>query len=195
MTTPPSGDAGEHPMGDARQASPPTLPKTAYTSWPMRLAAGLIDWIPVALLVVVPYVYFQLAQIPCMYLHGVSASGYQFRCLPRSEILWIEIVGWALAVVFFLWNKGHREGTTGQSVGKSMLRFAVVHDTSRQPIGFRSAALRQLFNLRYSPGGFLTPLWNDERRTLADKRMGTVCMSSTQLSPPGVPTNPQYRLD
>jgi uncharacterized RDD family membrane protein YckC len=89
------------------------------------------------------------------------------------------IVVWILAVAYLIWNYGYRQGTTGSSIGKSIMKFKVVSEKTGQPIGFGLSIVRQLAHI--VDGiicyiGYLFPLWDPKRQTLADKIMTTVCV-------------------
>ena len=43
-----------------------------------------------------------------------------------------------------VWNWGYRQGTTGPSIGKSVMKFKVVSEKTWQPIGFGLSIVRQL---------------------------------------------------
>ena len=82
-------------------------------------------------------------------------------------------------MAFAIWNYGYRQGTTGSSIGKSVLKFKVVSEKTGQPIGFGLSIVRQLAHvvdaiICYI--GYLFPLWDAKRQTLADKIMTTVCL-------------------
>ena len=84
-----------------------------------------------------------------------------------------------LILAYVIWNNGYRQGTTGSSIGKSVLKFKVVSEATGQPIGFGMSVVRQLAHfvdaiICYV--GFLFPLWDSKRQTLADKIMTTVCL-------------------
>ena len=84
-----------------------------------------------------------------------------------------------LILGYVIWNNGYRQGTTGSSIGKSVMKFKVVSETTGQPIGFGMSVVRQLAHfvdaiICYV--GFLFPLWDSKRQTLADKIMTTVCL-------------------
>jgi uncharacterized RDD family membrane protein YckC len=82
-------------------------------------------------------------------------------------------------LAYLVWNYGYRQGTTGSSIGKSVLKFKVVSENTGEPIGFAASVLRQIAHL-IDVGlfyiGYLFPLWTAKRQTLADKVMGTVCL-------------------
>nr|CRL75838.1 hypothetical protein CPGR_01575 [Mycolicibacter nonchromogenicus] len=88
-------------------------------------------------------------------------------------------LGWSAALAYGIWNFGYRQGTTGSSIGKSVLKFKVVSETTGQPIGFGMSVLRQLAHIIDSAIlgiGYLFPLWDAKRQTIADKIMTTVCL-------------------
>ena len=88
--------------------------------------------------------------------------------------------GWSLSLAilaYVIWNWGYRQGTTGSSIGKSVLKFKVVSEATGQPIGFGMSVVRQLAHfvdaiICYI--GYLFPLWDAKRQTIADKIMSTV---------------------
>ena len=85
----------------------------------------------------------------------------------------------ALSITFHIWNFGYRQGTTGSGIGKSAMKFRVVSEKAWRPIGFGLSVVRQLVHtvdgaICYL--GYLFPLWDAKRQTIADKIMGTVCI-------------------
>jgi uncharacterized RDD family membrane protein YckC len=83
------------------------------------------------------------------------------------------------ALAFLVWNYGYRQGTTGSSVGKSVMKFKVVGEATGRPIGFGASLLRQLAHTIDGLAcniGYLFPLWDAKRQTIADKIMSTVCL-------------------
>jgi uncharacterized RDD family membrane protein YckC len=92
---------------------------------------------------------------------------------------------YALALAFCVWIWGYRQGKTGSSAGKSLLKFKVVSDRTWRPIGFGQSMARLLVHIfldSFFYVGFLWPLWDPQRQTFADKIVGTVCVPLTQHS-------------
>lgn len=88
-----------------------------------------------------------------------------------------------VALTYLVWDYGYRQGTTGSSIGKSVLKFKVVGEASGQPLGFGMSIVRQLAHIVDAIicfVGFLFPLWDAKRQTLADKIMTTVCLPITE---------------
>ena len=76
-------------------------------------------------------------------------------------------------------NWGHRQGTTGSTIGKSALKFKVISESTGQPIGTGMSLLRQIVHtvdgaICYL--GYFWPLWDNKRQTWTDKIMSTVCV-------------------
>ncbi len=93
----------------------------------------------------------------------------------------IWLAGIVVAVLFTVWNHGYLQGTTGSSLGKRALHFQVIDETTGEPVGFGRSLLRQLAHIVDAIpafAGFLFPLWDAKRQTLADKIMSTVCVST-----------------
>ena len=93
---------------------------------------------------------------------------------------WVLALAFGLAAVAFgIWNIGYRQGTTGSSIGKSVMKFKVVGEATGQPIGFWLSIVRQIAHALDSVLcniGYLWPLWDAKRQTFADKIMSTVCL-------------------
>jgi uncharacterized RDD family membrane protein YckC len=84
----------------------------------------------------------------------------------------------ALAVVIY--NRWIQAGKTGQSWGKKVLGIRLVSEQTGQPIGAGMAFLRDICH--FVDGiicyiGFLFPLWDAKKQTLADKIMNTIVVS------------------
>jgi len=78
--------------------------------------------------------------------------------------------------VYNRWYKGGQ----GQSFGKKQLGLTLVAESTGQPIGMGKAFLRDLAHIVDSLIcyiGYLFPLWDQKRQTIADKIMTTVVTS------------------
>ena len=83
---------------------------------------------------------------------------------------------------YMVWNYGYKQGTTGSSIGKAIMKFRVISEKTGQPIGFGRSVLRQIAHVLDSLVcflGYLFPLWDAKRQTFADKIMTTVCVPIT----------------
>ncbi len=98
---------------------------------------------------------------------------------PSDLFTIVALSAFLIMAVYFFWNFCYRQGKTGQSIGKSVLKFKVISEKTWQPIGFWPSFLRQVAHyvdqlICYL--GYLFPLWDDKRQTIADKIMSTVCV-------------------
>jgi uncharacterized RDD family membrane protein YckC len=121
---------------------------------------------------------------------AMYSSGRDYCTTPTSDIwLYVQVLGFLPAVIYFFSNFCYRQGKTGQSIGKSVMKFKVISEKSWQPIGFGLSLVRQIAHyidqlICYI--GYLFPLWDDKRQTIADKLMSTICVP-VKAQPPQPP--------
>lgn len=119
-----------------------------YANWGQRVLAYLIDIAPIVILEIIFYRIFVI------YLVILLAS-----------------IGWTI------YNRWYQGGTTGQSLGKRVLNIRLVSEETGQPIGMLMAFVRDICHIIDAIicyVGFLFPLWDAKRQTLADKIVRTV---------------------
>ena len=105
--------------------------------------------------------------------HGASTLG-----------VWSFGAAWCSAITYLIWNFGYRQGTRGSSIGKAVMRINIVGEWTGQPIGFGPSVVRQvvhIVDLLCCGIGYLLPLLDAKRQTLADKLMSTVCLQNQQV--------------
>jgi uncharacterized RDD family membrane protein YckC len=91
---------------------------------------------------------------------------------------------WLMALVAFLvsgYNRWFLAGRTGQSWGRKALGITLLDEQTGQPIGAGKAFLRDLAHFVDSVIcyiGWLFPLWDAKRQTIADKIVRTVVVSA-----------------
>jgi uncharacterized RDD family membrane protein YckC len=83
---------------------------------------------------------------------------------------------WLVALGYLIWNRWIMGGQ-GQSLGKKVVGMRLLSEQTGQPIGGLNAFLRDVCH--FVDGiicgvGYLFPLWDVKRQTLADKIMQTV---------------------
>lgn len=156
------------------------LPQNAYTPWITRVGAWIIDSIPILILSGIGQgIMWATGENNCTSESGSGSYDVYCTSQPSPLGLILQFVFSVAALAFAVWNYGYRQGTTGSSIGKSVLKFKVVSETTGQPIGFGLSIVRQLAHfvdaiICYI--GYLFPLWDAKRQTLADKIMTTVCL-------------------
>ena len=119
-----------------------------YASWIQRVGAYLIDVAPIIILEII------FSRILVVYVLVLIAS-----------------LGWTI------YNRWYQAGTTGQSLGKKVLKLRLVSEETGQPIGMLMAFVRDICHIIDSVIcfiGYLFPLWDAKRQTIADKIVKTV---------------------
>ncbi|HKP41637.1 RDD family protein [Mycobacterium sp.] len=182
---PPPGGGYQAPQATAGYPPPapsagPGLPTDAYTPWLTRVFAFLIDYIPVAIIEGIGFgLLLGTRETVCL----TDTSEYdlgEFCATGASTLGQVSIgIAWILSLVYIIWNYGYRQGTTGSSIGKSIMKFKVVSEKTGQPIGFGMSIVRQLAHIidgAICYIGYLFPLWDAKRQTIADKIMSTICL-------------------
>jgi uncharacterized RDD family membrane protein YckC len=144
---PPPGNYGPEGYGPGDYGN---APAANYANWLQRAGGYIIDVIPAIILE-----FIGLA---------THNSAIYFLCV----IIAIAIVGY---------NRWYLGGKTGQSWGKKALGLTLVGEATGQPIGAGMAFVRDICHFVDSIIcyiGWLFPLWDSKRQTLADKIMKTV---------------------
>jgi uncharacterized RDD family membrane protein YckC len=142
--------------------------------------AFLIDYIPVAIIEGIGFgLLLGTRETACL----TDTSEYDLGeyCATGASTLGQAAIGiaWILSLIYVIWNYGYRQGTTGSSIGKSIMKFKVVSEKTGQPIGFGMSIVRQLAHIidgAICYIGYLFPLWDAKRQTIADKIMSTICL-------------------
>lgn len=135
--------------------------------WVKRAQGGLVDY-------VLPSIVFSLLSSPFATRYDAntgSVTGGGF-------LYWL--ISFVLPLAWMLYNSGFKQGTTGQTFGKQWAKTRLVSEATGQPIGFGMAVVRQICH--FVDGiicgiGYLFPLWDAKRQTIADKIMKTVVIT------------------
>jgi uncharacterized RDD family membrane protein YckC len=168
---PPYG-APQQPYGGQPYGSmpppPPAYPMPAgsgsYATWIQRVGASLIDG---------------LITLPFSILAVVLGRGTDDNGLPTLNALyWIFLL---LGFIVAGYNRWFLTGKTGQSWGKKALSIRLISEENGQPIGAGMAFVRDLAHIVdgiICYVGFLFPLWDAKKQTLADKIMKTLVVTA-----------------
>jgi uncharacterized RDD family membrane protein YckC len=173
---PPSGYPT--PQGSGQPGAP--LPTDAYTPWLTRVLAALIDYAPYAVLLGIG-LGIEAATQETVCLTDTSGLNIGDVCATGNSTLGVAavLVSALAGLAYVVWNLGFKQGTTGSSIGKSIMKFKVVSEQTGQPIGFGPSILRQLAHIVDGVIcyiGYLFPLWDAKRQTIADKILSTICL-------------------
>jgi len=162
----------------------PALPKEAYTPWLTRVWAYLIDYIPYAIILGIGY-GIEAATQESVCVTDTSEYNLGDFCATGNSTLGVAafIISLVVGIAYLVWNLGYRQGTTGSSIGKSIMKFKIVSEKTWQPIGFGMSVVRELCYVVASAAcgivwlvAVLFPLWDDKRQTLVDKIITTVAV-------------------
>ncbi|HEX6677584.1 MAG TPA: RDD family protein [Actinomycetes bacterium] len=145
-------------------------------SWGARVGAYLLD----SLFVAAPtLVIAGLAFVPL----AIASAGLGPNEQPSSVAIAATVV---LACVAFLvelglviYSRYYLQGRTGQSWGKRVMHLRLVRMADGQPIGGGMAFVRDIAHIvdgLICYVGYLMPLWDDRRQTVADKMLNTVVL-------------------
>lgn len=178
----PTRGPSQHPHNPPPWAQQPYVPAgPPLATWIQRLASGLVDAVLLVPFYLVASVGGGLARES-----GVFVTGLGFVAI---------LAGWLGFLAFATWNQVIRQGRTGQTIGKGLLRIKLTGKNSATAAGVSLTLLRQALNAIgwvlillafYAGTGFLYfgalvclvnyvwPLWDKRRQTLADKVAGTL---------------------
>lgn len=152
----------QQPPGYNTPAGYPSAPVTVgggtLVDWPKRALGGLVDYVAPAIVISV------IASI----LGSISSN-------LSSVVNTVLGIGWWLYL-------GYKSGTTGVTFGRSIAKTKLVSEQTGQPIGVSNGIIRQLAHIIDSIIcyiGWLFPLWDSKRQTLADKIMKTVVIDNS----------------
>jgi len=147
----------------------------AFASWGKRVGAYLIDFGAFFVVLVIGYI---LVGIGASRTHIDPVTGQTTGGSAATAIGAIILVVGAIGMLAFsIWNRWIRQGRTGQTIGKEKMGIKLVRMDSGQPLGAGMCFARDLAH--YVDGlicdiGYLWPLWDSKRQTLADKICSTV---------------------
>lgn len=150
---PPPPPGGGHPFPPGPPVSP-TWQGPPLAEFSKRFQAAMID-------------YFGPTVIALFVNYAISSA--------LGALLSLASLGWALYNAYIA-------GETGQSYGKKQAGIRLVRANDGQVIGGAMGVVRHLAH--FVDGlicyvGFLFPLWDPMKQTLADKIMGTVVIDQT----------------
>jgi uncharacterized RDD family membrane protein YckC len=188
---PPGGGSYPPPPPSAGGYAPPppgpairTLPTESYAPWLSRALAFVIDYLPyVVLQAIGSWIMYATQQSACV--TDVTQYTVNQYCATQDSTTGVlaQWLATLIGLAYLVWNYGYRQGTTGSSLGKSVMKIKVVSEVTGQPIGFGMSVVRQIAHVVDAIIcfiGFLLPLWDSKRQTLADKIMSTVVLPIEQ---------------
>jgi uncharacterized RDD family membrane protein YckC len=135
--------------------------------WPQRALGGLIDFIALA--------------IPGWILYAIGGPKVDSTTGLATGPNAIYYLGVLYFLALSIYNRWYRGGTTGQTIGRGVAGVKLVKESTGQPIGMGMAFVRDIAHIVDSIicyVGWLFPLWDNKRQTLADKIVSTVVVTA-----------------
>ena len=136
-----------------------------YAAWLTRVGAYIIDGMPT-------WILFAIGE--ALTVHGGAGPAI-------GGLLYLAGLGW------IVYNRWFQAGRTGQSLGKRATGIWLFGEDTGQPIGAAMAFVRDIAHIVDAVIcyiGFLFPLWDSKKQTLADKMVHTVVVKD---GPDGAP--------
>lgn len=134
--------------------------------WGARVGAYIIDGLVPGVLVGIGYAFVAA---------GINTTTAEVSISPLAYVFFL------LGLVVHVYNRWILAGKTGQSWGKKALGIKLIGEESGQPIGGGMAFVRDLAHTVDSiicDIGFLFPLWDAKKQTIADKIVKTLVVSA-----------------
>ncbi|MET9314455.1 RDD family protein [Kribbella sp. NPDC003505] len=148
--------------------------------------APLADWLP---RVGASLIDSLISAVPILLGYGVmigaainQSANDPYNDDPPVYALVFLLVGMITSIALSLWNRVFRQGRTGQSVGKSVLRIKLIDATTGQTIGAGRSFLRDFLSGIFNNACFLNllwPLWDEQHQTWHDKVINTYVIKTS----------------
>jgi uncharacterized RDD family membrane protein YckC len=166
------GSTPPRPASHGSFQAAPDVASPALASWRQRVIARMCDQVLIAPFAVVNFFFFGPETITTS-VDGAVTTTESDGSVP------LELLMALLALAAWGYNRWY-QGGQGQSIGKKQMGLTLVSESTGQPIGWAKAFLRdlaQILDFATFFIGFLFPLWDQRRQTLADKISTTVVTS------------------
>jgi uncharacterized RDD family membrane protein YckC len=135
--------------------------------WPQRALGWLIDFVALA--------------IPGYILYAIGGPKVDAATGVTTGPNFFYYLGVLYFIALSVYNRWYRGGTTGQTIGRGVAGVKLVKEATGQPIGMGMAFVRDIAHIVDSIicyVGWLFPLWDSKRQTLADKIVSTVVVTA-----------------
>jgi uncharacterized RDD family membrane protein YckC len=176
--------SSEHPGTSSSAQGPvyPPLPgypvpplRSDYANWGQRVRARLIDQAPTYVGLII-FCAGYLLWVVELALSGGSI--FHFQGAVVAMIIGLSVMLASLPWVAY--NRWMIAGRAGQSLGKRVTKIRLIGEETQAPIGAVNAFIRDLVHILdwLTVVGYLWPLWDDKKQTVADKIMKTIVVSA-----------------
>jgi uncharacterized RDD family membrane protein YckC len=166
--TPPPPPPPPPPPGGFQQQGPVSPWGAPLAPWIQRVGAYLLDQC-----LILPFALLQFVFLPKTVTTDINGT---INTTTSAGNLLLSLLVSLLTLAVVAYNRWYLGGR-GQSFGKKQLKLILVAESTGQPIGTLNAFLRDLAHIIDSLIcyiGWLFPLWDQKRQTIADKVMTTL---------------------
>lgn len=154
----------------------PNPAESPFAKWPARALAFFLDFLPALILTGVAQVFFY---------SSITVVSQNYSGGPEYQVFETRGPGFAfyllyvIAIVYWFWNKGYLEGTTGQSLAKRFLGYSTLSEHTNRPLGLGMGMLRALLvylefiSIALCGLGLILwfwPLWDPKNQALLSDR-------------------------
>jgi hypothetical protein len=152
-----------------------------YATWLIRAFGFFLDILPALILTLIAQFFFfsSTVNVERNWSGGPTYQVFETRG-PDATFY----VLYAIALIYWFWNKGYLEGKTGKSLAKRVLGYSTVNEATNEPIGVAHGMLRALLvYIEFALVGlcglglilWLWPVWDPKRQALlSDRTSGAV---------------------
>ena len=152
------------PTSRSRRSAPSPCGRSARS-------AGSIDFIALA---IPGYILYWL---------GAPKTTIVGNTIVQSGPGFLYYLGGVYILALWIYNRWYRGGTTGYTIGRGVAGCKLVKESTGETIGMGMAFVRDIAHIVDSIicyVGWLFPLWDTKRQTIADKIMSTVVLAQPQ---------------
>jgi uncharacterized RDD family membrane protein YckC len=157
---------------------PPGFGGPRLANWGQRVGAYLLDAIIPLPLVIIAGILIVATSTPDTITYDAGGNTVVTPGSgPGAAVLSIALLLYLASLAVTIYNRWVRQGRTGQSWGKQVVKLRLLSESTGQPIGGGMAFVRDLAHILDSLAlylGWLWPLWDAKRQTFADKVVKTV---------------------
>ena len=170
---------GQPPQyGQQQQYGQPQYGQPRLAEWFPRVGALLIDNILATFVLVIACFVMMASMVSSV--SSLDSGGTPSTGLSVVAVVFL-VVGYVVCIGVSIWNRYLRQGRTGQSVGKRVMKIRLISVETGQPVGAGTAFLRDLVHIADGAVcdlGYLWPLWDANKQTFADKACNTIVVAA-----------------
>lgn len=156
-----------------------------YAEWLARALTFFLDFLPALILMAIAQMFFYSS---VTLVTESWSGGPSYQVLETSGPGFGYFALYVIAILYWFWNKGFLEGTTGQSLAKRWLGFTTVSAATGAPIGVGKGIVRaflsylEFISILLCGIGlvlWLWPIWDPKHQSLLSDRAANAVVLHT----------------